>query len=124
MFTNVGGKIKTLASVIAWAGIIGCVITGLVMVCRRMVMPGLALAVGGALGSWIVAFNLYGYGELIESNSLIASCMQVTKSPMYSQEELNKERLASGGWKCTCGRIHFGYVSTCACGKNRREMEG
>lgn len=27
-----------------------------------------------------------------------------------------------GGWKCSCGRANAGYVSSCSCGKNKREI--
>jgi hypothetical protein len=26
-------------------------------------------------------------------------------------------------WKCSCGRDNAGYVSTCACGKSKHEMD-
>lgn len=34
----------------------------------------------------------------------------------------NEQLLASGGWKCSCGRVQASYVSTCTCGKNKREV--
>ncbi|MBQ9968141.1 MAG: hypothetical protein IJO88_05415 [Oscillospiraceae bacterium] len=27
-----------------------------------------------------------------------------------------------GSWNCTCGRKNSSYVSTCACGKQKREI--
>ena len=34
----------------------------------------------------------------------------------------NSERPAAAGeWKCTCGRIHKQYVSSCSCGASKRE---
>ena len=73
MFTNIGQKIKTLASVICWVGIVLSVIAFAVMLGIGVdyddgLLIGLsfaALAVG-ALGSWIGSFFLYGYGELID----------------------------------------------------------
>ena len=32
MFDNIGGKIKTLASVITWLGIVGSVIIGIILI--------------------------------------------------------------------------------------------
>jgi hypothetical protein len=33
--------------------------------------------------------------------------------------EEDKKILAAGGWKCSCGRVHAAYVSSCSCGKNK-----
>lgn len=33
-----------------------------------------------------------------------------------------KQMLAEGGWKCACGKVQAAYVSTCSCGKSRREL--
>ena len=33
-----------------------------------------------------------------------------------------KEILASGGWKCVCGKAHAAYVSSCSCGRNKHEV--
>ena len=30
--------------------------------------------------------------------------------------------LQNGGWKCDCGRINASYVSSCVCGKNKRQL--
>ncbi|MBE6942240.1 MAG: hypothetical protein E7455_08170 [Ruminococcaceae bacterium] len=37
--------------------------------------------------------------------------------------ELDGVKVPAGGWKCTCGRVNASYVSTCACGVNRREIQ-
>ena len=38
-------------------------------------------------------------------------------------EKETKERkiLSEGGWKCTCGRTNYKYVTTCPCGKSKHE---
>ena len=73
MFTNIGRKIKTLASVICWVGIIISAIGFIVMLILGIddydgLLIGLSFAVliVGGLGSWIGSFILYGYGELID----------------------------------------------------------
>ena len=40
-----------------------------------------------------------------------------------TEKERQQEILDEGGWKCVCGRVNYHYVSSCACGKNRREGE-
>lgn len=69
MYGNIAGKIKTLAQVVAWLGIIGSVVTWLVLVARDedLLAAGLIIAVIGALISWVSSFVLYGYGQLIEN---------------------------------------------------------
>lgn len=34
-------------------------------------------------------------------------------------EAHNQQLLASGGWRCQCGRVHASYVSSCSCGSNK-----
>jgi len=79
MFDNIGGKIKGLARIICWAGIIGSILGGIVMISEGshmwngdgLVIGGIALAVAGSLTSWAGCFVLYGLGELIETNQEI-----------------------------------------------------
>ena len=70
MFDNIGSKIKTLAQVIAWIGIIGSVILGLIFLTtgnEGMALTGILIAVVGSLLSWIGSFIAYGLGQLIEN---------------------------------------------------------
>lgn len=68
MFGNVGGKIKTLAKVLTWLGIISFVIWGFVCISDEEKVLGLILMIGGSLSSWISSFLLYGFGQLIENS--------------------------------------------------------
>lgn len=34
----------------------------------------------------------------------------------------NLGKVPTGGWKCSCGRGNASYVTTCSCGKNKREV--
>lgn len=82
MFENIGGKIKGLAKFICWVGIVICVIAGIIMFVQAgeayssaertvLVITGLAIIIVGSLMSWIGSFLLYGFGELVESTSII-----------------------------------------------------
>ena len=75
MFDNIGGKIKTLASVICIIGIIGCCIIGIVLMTKGelLVIIGLAVMVLGSLLSWVGSFVLYGFGQLIENSDKLVS---------------------------------------------------
>ena len=62
---------------------------------------------------------LYVLGNLVDE---VKALREKVFAPAPVNEELHKRNiLASGGWKCSCGRVNADYVSTCACGKNRHE---
>ncbi|MDR0325997.1 MAG: zinc ribbon domain-containing protein [Oscillospiraceae bacterium] len=71
MYNNIGAKIKVLAQVIAWLGIISGVIAGAVIM-SESVGVGFGVMIGGALMSWISSWFMYGFGELIEQTTRIA----------------------------------------------------
>ena len=84
MFDNIGGKIKTLASVITWLGIVGSVIIGIILMAtaEELIFAGIIIAIVGSISSWIGSFLLYGFGELVENSAIIAQKTDVnlTKS--------------------------------------------
>lgn len=74
MFNNIGGKIKSLAAVVAWFGIGFSVIIGIVLIAaaEELFLIGLIVAVLGSISSWIGSFLIYGFGELVENSAIIA----------------------------------------------------
>ena len=42
-------------------------------------------------------------------------------SEAAKKEAEKKERLAKGGWECTCGRVNQYFVTKCACGVSKPE---
>ncbi len=81
MFNNIGRKIKVLANVVCWIGIIGSVIAGIAMMAANswwngVSQAGLALLLLGPLFSWVGSFVLYGFGELIEKTVSIESALR------------------------------------------------
>lgn len=74
MFDNIGGKIKKLASFIAWLGIIISIIIGIAFMAtdEELFLVGLIIAIIGGVSSWVGSFLLYGFGELVENSSIIA----------------------------------------------------
>lgn len=73
MFERIGSKIKKLASVITWLGIIASLILGVVLISGgdEMIVLGIVVMALGSLASWIGSFLLYGFGELIEKTCII-----------------------------------------------------
>ena len=88
MFDNIGSKIKTLAKVVCWIGIIGSIIAGIAMIATLGevgVLSGPLTIVLGALLSQVGSFVLYGFGEMVE-NSDIRTELAV-KAEMGKKEE-------------------------------------
>ena len=90
MFTNIGRKIKVLAKVLCWIGIIGGIVSGISLIIVGAKGTGIAMdyygstsVVGGAaliavgvvllivlpLLAWVSSFLLYGFGEMVDSTS-------------------------------------------------------
>lgn len=82
MFNNIGSKIKGLASVICFGGIILCIIIGIVVAAldEDLILAGFAIMILGALLSWVSSFVLYGFGELIENSAIIAGKETLNKN--------------------------------------------
>lgn len=116
MFDNIGGKIKTLAKVVCWIGIIACIITGIVLMAtdEDLILVGILTVVVGSLLSWVSSFILYGFGQLVENSDTLvqqnqthhsnkcenfgntSNIKQVTVSPTESQHK----------WRCaSCGKM-------------------
>lgn len=80
MWSNIGNKIKVLAKVICWIGIILSVIGGIAIIAGGnavrsygytygtggTTLTGILVIVLGALGSWVGSLTLYGFGELVD----------------------------------------------------------
>ena len=72
MFDNIGRKIKTLAKVLCWLGIIGSEIAAIVMINSRYTetqITGWITLFAGPLVSWISSFTLYALGEITENSA-------------------------------------------------------
>ncbi len=81
MFENIGGKIKVLAKVLCWIGIVLSVIIAISMfdsandaygAAEDMYMTmGIVYLILGPLLSWVGSFFAYGFGELVETAIMI-----------------------------------------------------
>ena len=82
------------------------------------------IVVGLLIGAAIIAIGLLlasfatmlmrGFGEMVQNTAEIADSLQ-NRGAKGNEGE-------AGSWKCACGRINMGYISTCACGKNKRDQ--
>lgn len=77
MFDNIGAKIKSVAKIIAWIGIIAGVIYGGVVMLDFgqinviTILAGLSIMVVIGVASWLSSLTMYGFGQLIEDTSEI-----------------------------------------------------
>jgi len=86
MWDNISEKIKILAKVIAWLGIISSVIGGIILISQGVkinhnswngsggglfILSGIGTLIVGPILSWIGSFFMYGFGELIENSEAI-----------------------------------------------------
>ena len=72
MFDNSGGKIKIVAIVLFWVGLVVSFVAGLDVMMAGMekystldVIGGFVVTIAGGVGSWIGALVLYGFGTLV-----------------------------------------------------------
>lgn len=110
MFDNIGGKIKTVAATIAWLGIIGSIIIGIIIIAEANdsyypsateTLSGWLVIIVGSLSSWVSSFTLYGFGQLIENTDAISSEMESIKrtTSEYADNASDKTPPSSNGVK-------------------------
>ncbi len=79
MFDNIGRKIRTLAKVLCWMGIVGSVIAAMVMIngyYAEVRITGWIMLFAGPLVSWISSFTLYALGEIAENSATQARLLR------------------------------------------------
>lgn len=102
MFENIGSKIKTVAEVVCFIGIIGSIITGIVLMAldEYTFFLGLVVAIGGSLTSWIGSFMTYGFGQLVENSDILVRQVHKTHSAAPSTPASVHQ------WRCfNCGNM-------------------
>lgn len=110
MFDNIGSKIKTVAKVVCWIGIIASVIVGFIMLVQDedTALAGILTMIFGSLGSWIGSFITYGFGQLVEnSDILVQQGKQVpSKSNLSSSASESMSQAGKHQWRCNgCGNM-------------------
>lgn len=138
MFNNIGGKIKGLAKVITWLGILASLVAGVIVIQsgnvvnryygtnEPMVLQGIAVMVLGSLASWIGSFLIYGFGELIDHAAEIAH--NTRKQDGEDKAETPLPSINGKGakdkevtWRCPSCKTDNSLISrTCkTCGRDR-----
>lgn len=90
MYDDIGDRIKTLAKVIAWIGIIVSVVVGIVTITTGI---GIIVLILGPLLSWLSTLVLYGLGQLIENTDILVqqNITQQTNWQYYNDPSLNPQ---------------------------------
>lgn len=91
MFENVGSKVKTLAKVVCWIGIVAFVIGGIATATQggMFILIGILSAVIGAFFSWLGSLSLYAIGETAENSTIAANL--AAKADMEREKEKKGE---------------------------------
>lgn len=111
MFDNIGSKIKTLARVICWIGIIVSIISGCVLMVQNeeTIFTGILIIILGPLVSWAGSFMTYGFGQLIEnSDILVKQCnkMPEKQSNISDNASVKSTEISKHQWRCDgCGNL-------------------
>lgn len=97
MFDNIGGKIKGLATIICWIGIIGSIIGGISSWIAAkefnfvVFLIGFGIIVGGSLVSWIGCFTTYALGELVDNTTDILAEQKAIKRLLSAPDKAAKK---------------------------------
>lgn len=99
MFDNIGEKIKGLAIFATALGIILSIVFGIMSIVNGSNLVGIVIMLGGCLGSWLGAFILYGFGELICKVTEIAENTK-KQSALAVAEAIEKSDLPKSNDDC------------------------
>ena len=82
---------------------------------------GQALLVYSQIKAFEYEVNQKNHQELLDALAKVTlETSEEDKSIEMDPYEISL--LAKGGWKCDCGEIHGSYLSTCSCGKTKRDV--
>lgn len=99
MFDNIGGKIKSLATIICVVGMVASLIAAiglweqhdqynsLTRTYSNTIWDGICVLLGGCIGSWTGCFCLYGFGELIDETTLTRQINQQILQRLSASED-------------------------------------
>lgn len=127
MFDNIGSKIKTLAQVICWIGIIASIIIGFVLMVQDedTVFIGILTMILGSLGSWTGSFITYGFGQLIENSDILVkqgNKIPEKQSNTSSNAFVHFVETPKHQWRCDgCGNMISENICP-ICNKVSKEM--
>lgn len=70
MWNNIGSRLRRLAKITCWLGIVFSVIGGITYIAGGQqdgVITGITVLIVGSFGAWISSWTMYGLGIVVES---------------------------------------------------------
>ena len=136
MFNNAGDKLGAVAMAYFGIATIASVIGALILLFSGMILLGIVVLALGILSAYLGALPMVALGEIHTTNMQIlrelkkVSNQTITISnTVTSMEEAGIEKNlpsatvnADGSWRCTCGRNHQRYESSCICGTSKWDI--
>lgn len=90
MFKNIGKKIKGLAALVCWLGIISSVLAAVGVWAAGYAGVAILVLIVGALSSWISSFYAYALGTITENSDKEIAVL----TKLYEEQKLLNEQLA------------------------------
>ena len=152
MFDRPGEKIKNFALIFFGLMVLGGLISAITLMANESFFLGLGVLLGTALSAYLSGLFLSGFGELIQSSeeneahnreilailknggashaspAAPAAPAPVAAQPAHAQVPVTGPtagggvRLENGWWRCVCGVENADYVSSCSCGRSKRDV--
>ena len=99
------------------SGIIGIIVACIFGAITKNINESKGYDGGFAWGFWLGVIGI-----------IVVSCKQPNPYTYKRESIIRKpnpidEVPPPGGWKCTCGRSHAAYESSCACGRSKTEVQ-
>ena len=90
-------------------------------------VAGAGMFIGGLIDIWITAYKFKNSSSPVTNSSstpfkTISTAKNFTNSGSNGNYPTN-QNASSNGWTCTCGKTHQAFVSSCSCGKNKRDIQ-
>ena len=104
MFFNVGEKIKVVARVWCFIGIVVSVVTGLALCALDgdLVLIGLIITIAGSLISWISSLVVYGFGQMVSNSDILANKFAPDYTDDYKTMCQNELDETTSGYENDC----------------------
>ncbi len=98
MYDNIGEKIKGLAKAVFIIEAIAAVIAGIALVAidEDLILFGVLTLILGPVVAWVSSWLLYGFGELIATNTKISRNASTSSNNQEHQEHIeNSKKIAA-----------------------------
>ena len=89
MFKNIGRKIKGLAALVCWLGIISSALTAVGLWAADQAVFAIVVLIVGFFISWVGSFQTYALGEIADNTAKQAEML----AKLYEEQKMLNEKL-------------------------------